>query len=222
MLLLYAQSGAGKTSLLNAGVIPLLEEEGFEVLPLARVQGSIPKDIEPKEIPNLYIFNTLMSWAGDKADPKRLAQMSLTSFLKEREQPTDEMGLPSPRIVIFDQFEELFAFYTERWRDREGFFKQVRDALEEDPLFRVVFVMREDYIAQLDPEGHEALFRGRHGRTTGRGVAEGPGSGRCRRDSGSNRRVRRTRATSGGLPEFMAGFAARGCCHHTGLSSGFR
>jgi hypothetical protein len=151
VLLLYAQSGAGKTSLINAGLIPLLEEEGFEVLPVARVRGLIPKDIEPEEIPNLYVFNTLMSWVEDEADPKELTQMPLAGFLKEREHPADEEGLPSPRVVILDQFEELFGFYPERWRDREGFFEQVRDALEEDPLLRVVFVMREDYIAQLDP-----------------------------------------------------------------------
>jgi tetratricopeptide (TPR) repeat protein len=150
-LLLYAQSGAGKTSLLNAGLIPLLKEEGFEVLPLARVRGLIPEDIEPDEIPNLYVFNTLMSWAEDETDPRKLAQTSLASFLKEREHPTDEEGLPSPRIIIFDQFEELFAFYPERWRDRERFFEQIRDALEDDPLLRAIFVIREDYIAQLDP-----------------------------------------------------------------------
>jgi SOS regulatory protein LexA len=122
VLLVYAPSGAGKTS----------------------------QDIEPEEIPNLYVFNTLMSWA-EEADPRRLSQMSLAGFLKGREHPTDEEGLPSPRVVIFDQFEELFAFYPERWRDREEFFEQVRDALERDPLLRVVFGIREDYIAQLDP-----------------------------------------------------------------------
>jgi len=150
VLLVYAQSGAGKTSLINAGLLPLLEEE-FEILPLARVQGLIPEDIQPEEIPNLYAFNALMSWAEIEADPRRLSQMSLASFLKERKHLTDEEGLPSPRVVIFDQFEELFTFYPERWRDREGFFERVGDALEEDSLLRVVFVMREDHIAQLDP-----------------------------------------------------------------------
>lgn len=131
VLLLCAQSGAGKTSLINAGLNPLLEEEGFEVLPLARVSGPIPEAIKPDEIPNLYAFNTLMSWAEDEADPRRLAQMSLADFLKERDHPIGEEGLPSPRVVFFDQFEELFAFYQERWPDREGFFEQVRDALDE-------------------------------------------------------------------------------------------
>jgi conflict system STAND superfamily ATPase len=39
-VLFYAQSGAGKSSLVNARMIPLLEAEGFDVLPPARVQGS--------------------------------------------------------------------------------------------------------------------------------------------------------------------------------------
>ena len=37
IVLLYAASGAGKSSLLNAGLIPLLEARGYEVLPPARV-----------------------------------------------------------------------------------------------------------------------------------------------------------------------------------------
>ena len=37
LVLVYAQSGAGKTSLLNARLIPRLEEEGIHVFPLGRV-----------------------------------------------------------------------------------------------------------------------------------------------------------------------------------------
>lgn len=151
VLLTYAQSGAGKTSLLNTRLIPLLEEEGFEVFPVARVRGPISKAIKPKKILNPYIFNTLMNWAESEADPKHLAKVSLADFLNEREHPIDEEGLPSPRAVVFDQFEELFDLYPDRWEDREGFFEQVREALEKDPFLWVVFVMREDYIARLDP-----------------------------------------------------------------------
>ncbi len=151
-LLFYAQSGIGKTSLLNARIIPLLENEGFEVLPLARVQGVIPKDIQPDGIKNLYVFNTLMSWAKEEANPKRFVRMSLTEFLKERKRPTDSEGEPLARALIFDQVEELFTLYQDRWKDRNEFFEQIRDALKfDDRLLRVIFTIREDYIAQLDP-----------------------------------------------------------------------
>jgi tetratricopeptide (TPR) repeat protein len=154
VVLLYAESGAGKSSLINARLIPLLEkEEGFEVLPVARVGGIISEKIDPKEIPNIYVFNTLVSWAKS-ADPAQLTQMSLVGFLKERPRRTDETGLPLPLLIVFDQFEELFSFYPDRWREREGFFKQVSAVLEEDRIARVVFAIREDYIAQLDPYAH--------------------------------------------------------------------
>lgn len=149
-LLLYARSGAGKTSLINASLIPRLEREGFEILPLAHVRGVIPSIIRPEEISNMYIFNTLMGM-DEAADPGRLICTSLVDYLREREHLIDEAGLPTPRVVIFDQLEELFTSYPEHWSDREGFFAQVGAALAADNLLWVVFVVREDYLARLDP-----------------------------------------------------------------------
>ncbi|MDN3515429.1 MAG: tetratricopeptide repeat protein, partial [Candidatus Brocadia sp.] len=151
-VLLYAQSGTGKSSLLNARIIPILEENEFDVLPVARVKGVISKEIKPDEVQNVFVFNTLRNWIKEKIDPK----MSLTAFLRKRERVIDEGGMPSPRAIIFDQFEELFTFYSEDWKgrelwkDREDFFKQVREALEEDSLLRVIFTIREEYVAQID------------------------------------------------------------------------
>jgi tetratricopeptide (TPR) repeat protein len=151
VVLLYAPSGAGKTSLLNAKFIPLLEEEGLEVLDPARVQGQIPKDIEVEKIPNLYIFNILVSWDKAKPEPWKLARLTLAEFLKERPHLLNREGMHSPRVVILDQFEELFTAYPERWKERQAVFEQISDALEADHLLRVVFSIREDYIAELDP-----------------------------------------------------------------------
>ena len=148
VIILYAQSGAGKTSLLNAGMIPLLEEQDFEVLPIARVGGLIPEGVKPERIPNLYVFNSLLSCA--KGDIDSLIQMSLAQFLKELPHRKNKEGLPSPRFLIFDQFEELFTLFPERWRERERFFQQVREAIDEDKFLRLLLVIREDYIAHLD------------------------------------------------------------------------
>jgi hypothetical protein len=150
-LLLYAPSGAGKSSLIHAGLIPRLEAEGFEVLRVRRVGGLIPAGIRAAEIENIFIFNSLISWTEDEVSVQQIAQTSLVDFLKAREHSLDEYGFPAARTLIFDQFEELFTFGHERRRDRESFFNQVRAALEDDPLLRVMFAIREDFIAQLDP-----------------------------------------------------------------------
>ncbi len=157
-LLVYSPSGAGKTSLLHAKLIPMLEEKrGFEVLPVARVRSfTTTQGIRPEEILNIYVFNTLMSWFDSKSKYKieQLVGIKIPSYLKQIERKTGEDSQPSPRAVIFDQFEELFTWHQERWKDREDFFKQISEALEGDPLLRVVFVMREDHIAKLDPYVH--------------------------------------------------------------------
>jgi tetratricopeptide (TPR) repeat protein len=151
-VLFYAQSGTGKTSLLNAKVIPLLEAEGFDVLPLARVQGAAPQGINPGEIQNIFVFNTLMSWMHDKFEPNILTHMSLADYLWNQEQISKLDGQHLARAIIFDQFEELFTQYQDRWQDRKGFFEQVRDVLKgDDYALRVMFSIREDYIARLDP-----------------------------------------------------------------------
>lgn len=153
-VVLYAQSGAGKTSLLNAQVAPLLEAEGFEVWPFARVQGPALQTVTPDSIGNIYAFYALFSWSGDEADPIAIRQKSITDYLADYPHLTDESGYEQPRVLIFDQLEELFTTYPARWQEREGFMNQVARALDSDPLLRVVFSLREDYVAQLQPYAH--------------------------------------------------------------------
>jgi WD40 repeat protein len=192
VVLLYAPSGAGKTSLLNAKLTPLLQKEGFDVLPAARVQSQTKVTIPHDQIENIFVFNAIMDWCGPDADQSEVAQKSLARFLQERKRNSSNGGNgiceePTPRVVIFDQFEEIFRLYPERWKDRYSFFEQVRKALapshgdsrtkptpnelsaaEADPLLRVLFVMREDYIAGLDsymhllPEKLRTRFRLEH------------------------------------------------------------
>ena len=59
-----------------------------------------------------------------------------------------------PRALIIDQFEELLSTHPEAWEKRDDFFVQLAQAMQEDPYLWVVLVMREDYIAMLDPYAH--------------------------------------------------------------------
>jgi hypothetical protein len=134
IVLLYAASGAGKSSLLNAGLIPLLEARGYEVLPSARVSGRIPDAIKTSEVNNVYAFNVLSSWAGPSVDPMDLVKADIASFLANRPHREDAAGEPVLRVVLLDQFEELFTFARERWQERAALIRQLAEALERDPL----------------------------------------------------------------------------------------
>ena len=54
-------------------------------------------------------------------------------------------------MLLIDQFEEILSTNLERWDDRQRFFEQLGKAMRADPMMWVVFVLREDYIAALDP-----------------------------------------------------------------------
>ncbi len=151
VVLCYAPSGAGKTSLINAGLQPRLEQEGFEVLPSARVGGQIPTEIEQKKIPNLYTFNALLSLTGKGGIASELVGHSLAEFLAACPHTANDEGFLAPRILIFDQFEELLTSYPEFWQQREAFFHQVHAALQADSLLRILFLIREDFLARIEP-----------------------------------------------------------------------
>jgi tetratricopeptide (TPR) repeat protein len=151
VVLLYAQSGGGKTSLVKAGLIPLLvEEENFHVLPPMRVRENVSSGLKPKGVENIYMFNALSSISRPDS-LINLAKLSLKDYLATLKASRKDKDSCTPTVVIFDQFEELFTLYPEHWEDRQEFFMQVRDALREYPLLRVLFSMREDFIAELDP-----------------------------------------------------------------------
>jgi len=117
IVLLYAQSGAGKTSLVKAALIPLLVgQEKFDAVPPMRVREQTASCTSPEQIRNIYMFNALMSATHSKQDQpetsddwSHLAGMSLADFLKEQKQVAGDAASFKPTVVIFDQFEELFT-----------------------------------------------------------------------------------------------------------------
>ena len=146
-ILLYAQSGAGKTSLINARLIPWLRERRCESL-LARVHSPLG-DRDPKSVRNVFVFNALRSWEGPSADEDRLTELTLKDYLLTKA-PADSTQFGC-LVAIFDPFEGIFTHYPEWWRQRVEFFEQVTEALNTSQLsLRVLFAMREDHIAKMD------------------------------------------------------------------------
>ena len=153
-VLFYAPSGAGKSSLLNAAVLPRVEEE-FEVFPSARFSQPTGSATSTAFV-NTYVGSTLMSWiAGgfgiDGSEPE-LANISLADFLAQCPRSADEFGDANLRLIIFEQFEEILtAASAGRAEERRGFFAQLGQALETDPRLRVLFVLREEFIGAIEP-----------------------------------------------------------------------
>ena len=172
LLLFYAQSGAGKSSLINTQLIPALEKEGFAVLPVGRVSGELPAGVS--QVDNIFLFNLMFSLDQGGGDAARLVRLSLSEFLarlasedgehwKYDESISLETGpdpvagsvvepaAAQPFVLIVDQFEELITTHLDRWQEREAFFFQLNQALLDDPNLWVVLTLREDYVAALDP-----------------------------------------------------------------------
>ena len=146
VVVLCSPSGAGKTSLLNARLVPELRKKSFKVLPVVRVGGELPAGISPV---NIYVFNAVSKLAGDGTDLAALQSQTLDAFLRLS---PDAVGEEAPaRVLVIDQFEEVLTTYPERWQDRSGFFRQLRQALQDDPALSVVLALREDHLAGLDP-----------------------------------------------------------------------
>lgn len=153
VVLFYSQSGAGKTSLLNAAIIPRLKSQGDVVAGVARVGGKLPKETDEERLLNVFVFNALLSLQGKEQQfpPERLSKMSLAEYLESQDRGQQRQHFYPLNVVFFDQFEEFFTSFPKRLRQQESFFVNVSKALEADPLLRVVFAMREEYIAALDP-----------------------------------------------------------------------
>src|SRR3990172_1883836 len=179
LVLFYAQSGAGKTSLINTRLKPGLEEAGFEVPQVGRVSGELPPNIK---VDNIYTTNLMLKLDEGSDDPNRFTGLRLSEFLlnlvkvgnafyyrhpvqQSQAEPAVEAAAPEgdrpvdepagaqllPRALIIDQFEELFTTHPEAWKLRQDFLQQLAEAMQADPYLWVVLAMREDHIAELDP-----------------------------------------------------------------------
>jgi DNA-binding beta-propeller fold protein YncE len=152
IVLLHAPSGAGKSSLLNAGLIPRLEnEKNMQVLPVLRV-NRLPEDaaILPQGV-NRYLLSILLSLDetfGEAAlSEAELAEANLSGYLEQRwPADPDKRG----RLLLFDQFEEVFSLDPYDREAKLELFTRLGVTLQ-DRSFKALFLVRDDYIGALEP-----------------------------------------------------------------------
>ena len=152
-VLVYAQSGSGKTSLFEAKVVPELKKYEFEVLPRCRV--GIPSDIEHHVIEQEKYDEV----GGEGLRLSSFADKSLDQFLSAYLSTYSSNESETRTVLlVFDQFEELFTTWPPNssihsWiQQRQDFFKQIANVIDkfDGPRVQVVFIMREEFLAELD------------------------------------------------------------------------
>ncbi len=104
LVVLFAKSGMGKTSLLNAGLIPMLAKS--DLLPIYVRFNNTAQTLHEQ-------FLQKMESEGVAFDPKYSGK-TLWEQLKYAK--ASKNGRPATPLIIFDQFEEIFTLYTPEQR----------------------------------------------------------------------------------------------------------
>lgn len=148
--IIYGKSGIGKTSLLKAGVFPLLRYEDFYPIYIR-----LEHDITDGNSYDYYLAQiesaiTLPSRGiiVEKRD-ECVGNRSLATVLNSGRYHTSR-GIKLTPVFVFDQFEEIFTLNESQNIDSiTKFFKDISIILNGDAAgqdYRIVFCLREDYL----------------------------------------------------------------------------
>ncbi len=123
LVVLYAKSGMGKTSLLNAGVFQELRE--LEYLPLTIRVNGIDRDFMTEFYRRIENEKDKCKESGFISDFISGEKNSLWEYFKTAEFWTSDDKLLTP-VLVLDQFEELFTLSRSKI-DKDIFVKQLAD-----------------------------------------------------------------------------------------------
>jgi len=155
--LLYGESGVGKSSMINAGFIPAMIDEGF-----------LPERLRVQPVPGAELVVERIALTDEGTAPflpsrfatddePRTRLVFSTADVHARLGLEHEGGAP---LLIFDQFEEFVTLFEEAPENRDKFAEAAkaqnalleffRDLLGDETLpVKLLFIFREDYLAKL-------------------------------------------------------------------------
>jgi WD40 repeat protein len=141
VVLLHAPSGAGKSSLLYAGLVPDLRAEGFRVRPPIRVGTEPPAGATV----NRYTLSALLSLEEEASPQRPLGELQGLTLAQYLGPAPDEA-----EVLIFDQFEEVLTLDPIDRAAKHAFFADLGAALKSSQRWAVIAI-REDHLAGLAP-----------------------------------------------------------------------
>ncbi len=146
LTVLYARSGHGKTSLLQAGVFPLLRDRLFYPITVRlNKNGLSPEDVIKNELLQLRQENRKTIMGFDPED-------SLLKILKDIEIWSIYNKLYTP-VLVFDQFEEIFTLNHNKAYQKPffDFVKKIISEINDKRLpLKIVISIREDFLGSME------------------------------------------------------------------------
>lgn len=167
IVLLIAPSGAGKTSLIQAALMPSLRSY-LRPLPIGRLDRTPHVGGDQA---NRYVFSALQSLEArfpkeERLSDEALVQLTFAGYFARRAGALEGEAADRFPLIVLDQFEELFTLDRLDWKSKEEFIAQLGQALgataadEESqqekqekaptPVWALLS-MREDHVAELEP-----------------------------------------------------------------------
>ncbi|WP_413166812.1 hypothetical protein ACL6C3_08955 [Capilliphycus salinus ALCB114379] len=140
LTILYGPSGVGKSSLLQAGLIPVLKHKSIET-----------RDVLP--VLQQYYRNWLVELTKSltQACKSRGNTLSIPEHVNSPEDLLSCLKVIYERewltVLVFDQFEEFFFIHKDE-HERKQFYEFLRDCLN-IPFVQVILSLREDYLYYL-------------------------------------------------------------------------
>jgi WD40 repeat protein len=183
----YGESGAGKSSLINAGLSPALRDEGFapervRVQPIAGHELVVERIALTDEGTPPFLPSRFAASAAKKTPEPARVVLSVEEFVRctgKAPMPQRQDGIATSGavpVLIFDQFEELITLFEEAPDSREKFnqAREIQGRVVEMLLqllgdlnlsIKLVLSFREDYLAKVSrrlaaaPQLGEQAFR---------------------------------------------------------------
>ncbi len=144
-VVLFSKSGYGKTSLLQAGVMPLLYGQWMVPVPVRFGTDAL----SPESHFSIQLDTAWHRFSGktetEAQKAARDTSNDATFWQQIADRPFGEAPTQFTPLFIFDQFEELFTLYPDPHR-REVFVQQLADLIHE----RTPAALRERVVADLD------------------------------------------------------------------------
>lgn len=148
LVVVTGAAGVGKTSLLRAGVLPMIRPDTAHVLPVVALDRVAPSPT-PATPRNPFVHAALTAWG----DPSQGPPAALSTVLRDLPR-----GKAPYAVAVIDQFDPVVAEDPTAEAHRGELLDQLTAAMEDVPALHLVIVLRTDAVERLAP--YEAELSG--------------------------------------------------------------